>query len=520
MRNLLLTIVLFTPAVLRAEADDDAAGLPGEVAAFRQVVQSKDLDTFSKRAVELRRWMIENDPHRPIYHFTGPESWINDPNGVIYHQGKYHLFYQFDPIVDGRRSKRCWGHAVSDDLVHWVDWPVAIWPNSPHDRGGVYSGNMVIDDDGVPTALYTGNVRGHAECYGMQARSHDGMLTWKKKMVMDKRPTSESPVHWDAQIWKDGENWFQLIGGRLDGKGAAQLWSSPDLDRWTYRKAICSGLLGGYWELPYLIELGGRHVLLVGAGNPYWIGTYDRQTMTFTPDRSEPTYVDPGTYYSFNVHMVDDKGPGNSRRQLMHGWVTGPASPTKTVPYWQGAHSIPRVITLCGRYLRQEPIPELQVLRGPHRQLRDLTIQPDGTGYLSAVQGDALEIVARFDVARSQATRFGVKVRVSADGKKFVRVWYDPATEQFGTDGSVLKKVSAWGGIVNSAATDDTRQQTATLRIFVDRSVLEVYCGGNALTNRTFPDGQALGVDLFAEGGAARVQQIDVWQMKSPCNPR
>lgn len=187
MRSLFLSIVILTPAVLRAEADNAAAGLPNEVAAFRQVVQSKDLDTFSKAAVRLRRWMIENDPHRPVYHFTGPESWINDPNGVIYHQGKYHLFYQFDPIVNGRRSKRCWGHAVSDNLVHWADWPVAIWPDSPHDREGVYSGNMVIDDDGVPTALYTGNVRGHAECYGMQARSHDGMLTWKKKMVMDKR---------------------------------------------------------------------------------------------------------------------------------------------------------------------------------------------------------------------------------------------------------------------------------------------------------------------------------------------
>lgn len=84
-----------------------------EVEEFRRVVKSKDIKTFSHAALELRHYMMEHDPHLPIYHFTGPESWINDANGVIYHEGLYHLFYQFDPIVDGQRSARCWGHAVS-----------------------------------------------------------------------------------------------------------------------------------------------------------------------------------------------------------------------------------------------------------------------------------------------------------------------------------------------------------------------------------------------------------------------
>ncbi len=492
------TVKALLPMLVLAFA---AANLPEPVRSFREVVRSKDIKTYSKAALALRRWMIENDPHCPIYHFTGPESWINDPNGVIYHKGKYHLFYQFDPqLPDGRggytRSKRTWGHAASDDLVHWVDWPVAIWPDSPHDRGGVYSGNMAIDDDGIPTALYTGNVAGHRECYGMQARSRDGFLTWEKKMVMDKRPIPESPVHWDAQIWKDGDTWFQLIGGCKAGKGAAQLWSSPDLDNWKYEKAICSGLLGPYWELPYLVPLDEKYVLFVGHGNPCWIGTYDKKTMTFTPDRREPQWVDKGTYYSFNLHMTDDKGPDNARRQLMHGWVTGPPSPTKTVPYWQGAHSIPRVIRLEGDRLHQNPVPEIEVLRGKHYTFDDLT----KADVLKDVRGDALEIIATFEP--SDAKTAGLKLRVDRNGKAGATVLYHVAENTFSINGRQQPAHVQLGGLV-------------TMRVFLDRSIVEAYVNGNAQTARIFPPADAIGLEVVTDAGKAKLTSLDVWEMKS-----
>ncbi len=405
------------------------------VVAFRRAVKSKHIETFSQAALKLRRWMIENDPHRPIYHFTGPESWINDPNGPIYYRGKYHLFYQFDPILDGNRSKRCWGHAVSRDLVHWVDWPVAIWPDTRYDREGVYSGNTLVDDNGNLCALYTGNVAGHRETYGMLARSRDGGLTFEKKMVManTQRPNKDSPVHWDGFVWKGRDTWCQLIGGTTGGEGrqgAAMLWTSPDLVQWTFRRNIAPSIKRAtFWELPYLIPLGGKHVLLVGNRNPYWIGSYDEAAMVFTPDGPTPKMIDTGSYYSFNVNMVDDKGPAGTRRQLMHGWVTGPASPTKTVPYWQGAHSIPRVITLRGDRLFQQPIPELESLRGKHFEFRDLS----DPHLLNDVQGDALEIIATFDPAGGKP--FGIQLRVAADGKAAATVAFDPGSGQFGING-------------------------------------------------------------------------------------
>ncbi|MBW2559168.1 MAG: glycoside hydrolase family 32 protein [Deltaproteobacteria bacterium] len=249
------------------------------VETYRAGIKITDKETYSAAARDLRRWVIENDPYRPLYHFTGLESWINDPNGPIYHNGKYHLFYQYDPLVDGKRSKRCWGHAVSDNLVQWEDWPVALWPDTEYDKNGVYSGNTFIHK-GMIHALYTGNVEGRKETYGMLAWSEDGGVTFKKKMVMDtrQRPNADSPVHWDAQIWKEGDIWCQLIGGTTEGKetGAAWLWKSRDLENWTLERNIAPTIkYNEYWELPYLLSLNERHVLMVGSGNPYWLGRYD-----------------------------------------------------------------------------------------------------------------------------------------------------------------------------------------------------------------------------------------------------
>jgi len=474
---------------------------------YRKVVKSKDLETYRSAARQVRLAMIQADPHRPLYHFTGVESWINDPNGPIYHKGKYHLFYQFDPIVPAgnglARSARCWGHAVSKDLVHWEDWPVAIWPDSRYDRAGVFSGNTFVHE-GKLHALYTGNVRGHEECYGILAWSDDGGLTFKKKMVManKQRPYPETPVHWDAQIWKEGDTWCQLIGARTkDKRGAAMLWKSKDLHQWTVQKNIARAIRHAhFWELPYLVPLGGRHVLMVGAGNSYWVGRYDPKEMLFTPE-TPVRPVDTGWYYSFNPHMVDDKGPNGSERRIMHGWATGPASPTKSVPYWQGAHSIPRVLTLVGDRLWQEPVPEIQCLRDKHRAVRDVSREDA----LKDIKGDALELTATF--APGAAKRFGIKLRVSPDGRSFTRVYFDTNSRTFGVDGRALP--------IRPQNSYLKRGENVQMHIFLDRSFVEVYINGSALTARTFPSREALGLEMFSEGGKAELKSLDIWTMKS-----
>ena len=515
---------------------------PSEVRNFRVAVTSKERTVFAAAARGLRRWMVANDPYRPRYHFTAPEGWLNDPNGPIYHAGTYHLFYQYRPVfANGSESAVCWGHASSPDLVHWEDWPVAMWPDSRYDVAGVFSGNTFIDDDGFPCALYTGNVAGHAETYGVLARSSDGWLTWRKHKVMndEQRPNAASPVHWDAQVWKEGDQWQQLIGGAVgEGagqRGAAHLWSSPDLEQWTHRGTIAEDHdpERRYWELPYLVPFGERAVLMIGSpNNPYWTGSYDQKTRRFHPDRREPRFVDLGLYYCVNPHLVDDRGPGASPRRLLYGWVLGARSPVATVPYWIGAHSIPRVLELAGDELVQSPAPELETLRGPVWRREDLTVTPGTSRSLDGAAGDAVEIELTIDLTRTEARRVGAGVRVDGAGRG-ARVWYEPAANRFGVErllgpeqkyanaaaqhrrdlqGAVEKlrapQVAAPAGGAQRAA------HRVTLRIFVDRSVLEVYCGGAALTDRLYPDPSATGVDLYAEGGAALVEAVSVWPLR------
>ncbi|MEZ4712447.1 MAG: GH32 C-terminal domain-containing protein [Caldilineaceae bacterium] len=498
---------------------------------FRAVIKSRDRHVYGPAARELRQWMMAHDPHWPTYHFLGPESWTNDANGPIFYQGRYHLFYQFDPIVAGARSPRTWGHAISDDLVHWEDWPVALWPDTLYDRGGVYSGNTFVLDDGALGALYTGNVDGHGEAHGIFARSTDQGLTWHKQMVMhnSQRPNPHSPVHWDAQVWREDDAWFQLIGGCTDGadrQGAAYLWRSPDLQKWTLCANIAPTIrLGSYWELPYLIDLGGRHVLMVGQGNPYWIGTYDRARMRFTPDQPEPLQFDTGNYYAVNPHMVDNKGPDGSQRRLLFAWVTGPPSPTSAtsdcVPYWQGAIALPRVLTLKDNRVWQEPIPELQQLRGRHFAFDSWESARVG---LRAVQGDTLEIRATFLPASASMDRqasIGLKLRVSEDGADFVRIFYDVAFGEFGVDGPTVAR-NAQESVHDRQGIRLERQhaylrpgEPVTMHIFLDRSIVEVFVSGSAYTARAFPPSDAFGIELCAASDFVTLTRLDIWELKS-----
>ncbi len=505
-----------------------------EAMEFRKALPSKDLAQYSEAARALRRWAMAHDPQFPIYHFTPPEGRINDPNGPIYFQGRYHLFYQFQQQIDNgkggtTRTPKCWGHAVSKDLVHWEDWPVVLWPDTPEDRGGVYSGNTFVDDEGNLAALYTGNTAGNkAPRYGILARSLDGGLTWTKKVVMDhsQRPNPDSPVHHDGQTWKHGDTWYQLIGGSTGGpkaQGAAWLWRSPDLINWKLVRNIAPSIkLRNFWELPYLVSFGDRDVLFVGAKNSYWAGKFDYETGHFEPDSLEARRIDPGNYYSFNFNMTDDRGPGGAKRQLMHGWVLNRPTSTPGIPYWQGAHTIPRVVSLRpdGK-VWQEPIPEIESLRGQHWHF---DAEKEAVEGLETIKEDAAEIIATF-LPTGEAGTFGVKLRISDDGAEYVRVYVDLKSKTFGIDGPIFDKSNE--GVEPHARKPVIYLETPsesldlvspkdpiTLRIFLDRSVLEVYVNGNALTVCPESRASAKGIEIFNDGGAA-LKEFDLWRMNS-----
>jgi beta-fructofuranosidase len=235
---------------------------------------------------------------------------MNDPNGVIEWQGRYHLFYQFNPYgaVFGLKH---WGHAVSDDLVHWEDLPIALTPTPDGpDAAGCWSGCMV-DADGVPTVVYTG-VR--EKRYELQtqclATSHDDLLTWEKdpaNPVLSEIPAELGSTHdfRDPFVWREEKTWFMVLASQVVGVGGvALLYRSPDLHQWEYLHPLLVGeaaSTGDVWECPNFFPLGDKWVLIIaGKGRDFPFTTFyvigDYADGRFTPESGG--VLDHGYFYA------------------------------------------------------------------------------------------------------------------------------------------------------------------------------------------------------------------------------
>lgn len=209
------------------------------------------------------------DPHRPAYHFTAPAGWLNDPNGLTQRDGEYHLFYQFNPYAP-LHHRIHWGHAVSTDLVHWRDLPIALTPSDGPDVDGCWSGVLVYDGD-TPTIVYSGR-HGESELPCVATGSPD-LVEWTKvaeNPVIAAPPADlEVTAFRDHCVWREGETWRQLIGSGIRGRGGtALLYESTDLREWAYVGPLLVGdgavgdagaadWTGTMWECVDLFRIGG-----------------------------------------------------------------------------------------------------------------------------------------------------------------------------------------------------------------------------------------------------------------------
>jgi sucrose-6-phosphate hydrolase SacC (GH32 family) len=276
---------------------------------------------------------MATEEFRPEYHFTPEQNWINDPNGLFYFDGQYHLYYQHNPFGD-QWGNMSWGHAVSHDLLTWHELPVAI-PTG--DTDWIFSGSIVVDENntagfgyganGEPpiVAIYTDANKFEAEQEQAIAYSHDGGLTFTKyegNPVLDiEDPEFRDPkVFWD----EDQGHWVMAVARPLIRE--IEFYSSDDLKSWDYLSSFGpEGATGGIWEVPDLIELpvdgdpsNTKHVLIVnlnpgspygGSGVQYFVGEWDGTT--FTAENSGGTGDVPGDVYA------DFEGVGYGQ-----GWTT------------------------------------------------------------------------------------------------------------------------------------------------------------------------------------------------------
>lgn len=461
--------------------------------------------------MKLRQVQLDKDPHRPAYHFLPPANWMNDPNGLIQWKGMYHAFYQHNPNGAFWGTMH-WGHARSRDLIHWEHLPIALAPDMPYDKDGIFSG-CCVDHHGVPAILYTG-VRPQVQC---MATSDDEMIRWTKHPANPVIPTPPPgyPIDnfRDPCVWKEGKDWLMAVGSANEADdGAVLLYRSTDLVNWEYLHPLLQGSrdmpapagTACMWECPSFFPLGDRHVLILSCiprdkNRPpappvaYLVGDYrDRR---FHPERFET--LDLGSDYYAPATMTDEKG-----RRLMFGWVgCWRNQEWQASSGWAGALSLPDMLTLRpdGR-VRIEPVPETQLLR--RRRL-----EPNG------IHGDLLEIDATFAVEGSKSV--GLRLRATPDGTEETLVTYDPVRRvlELNRDRASLNpsaRRGVCGGLVTLAPGEPLR-----LRVFVDRCLIEVYANERArLTSAVFPS-RPDSLEAGPLPNSGRLVSINAWEMAS-----
>jgi fructan beta-fructosidase len=476
---------------------------------------------------------------RPAFHYSPHRNWMNDPNGLVWYDGEYHLFYQHNPLGTdwGNMS---WGHAVSPDLQTWEELPVAI-PCSDSEQ--IFSGCIVVDhantagfgvaDEPAMVALYT-SVYAHS---GLQVQSlafsTDRGRTWTRyegNPVLDRDSSDfrDPKVFWYAE----GGYWVMVLV--LAVERIAQFYRSDNLVDWEHLSDFATGNpADGFWECPDLFELpvgGGteqsRWVLVIsvnpgapagGSGTRYFVGDFDGKV--FTPDDADDdAWLDYGADCYAAVSFSD--APGGER--VLIGWMNNweYAGDIPTSPF-RGSMTLPRTCSLArvdGRMLLvQRPVGPASQAREPEPgiELRDALI-PEGTTPLpEAGHGEVLEIRAEFTIG--SAERFGLNLRESGDQRTVVG--YDARSRSLFID-----RTAAGDGDFHDAFPAvhhgplGAEGTGVRLHIYVDTASVEVFGGRGecVLTDQIFPADDSRSCSLFAESGDVTVTYLDVTRLSAP----
>lgn len=386
------------------------------------------------------------DLYRPKFHFTPAAQWINDPNGLVYHGGEYHLFYQYHPqsTVWGPMH---WGHAVSRDLVTWQALPIALYPD---ELGMIFSGSAVIDHhntagfgEDAMIAIFTHHVHeGHIQSQSI-AYSLDNGRSWTKyagNPVIDTPPGTrdfrDPKVFW----YEDGGNghWVMCLAvGR-----AIHFYTSPNLRDWSLSGRFGFGFGGttGVWETPDLFDLPvegtdqRRWVLFVGmgdgapaggSGQQYFVGDFDGDTFTSENPPDRVLWADYGA--DFYAAQSWSNAPGDRRLAVawMNNWRYARDLPTEG---WRGAMTLPRLLTLHptaqGPLLRQMPAVCLADTVGTETLALDVAVLGGGDSASLTLPGaDAWQIDVRLTLTDAQRDHVVISLAFG-DGAHAVRISY------------------------------------------------------------------------------------------------
>ncbi len=539
MKKLILLLLLFfCETVLFSQNGHENMASKVPRFTFSNTIEDQRRELSDNLLIErfkLSRKKLSVDKHRPYYHFINPEGQLNDPNGLCYWQGNWHLFYQAYPPEDPRQH---WGHAVSKDIIHWEDLPYAIYPN-PEER--VFSGSTFVEKDRV-IAMYHGVGQG-----SMIATSTDPLLlNWKKLDENPVIPIAKSgetlPYNvYDPFIWGKGDYYFTLQAGtRPVGPGGKNmranfLLRSRNLIEWEYVHPFVENdhysLVGDDGACPYFWPIGtkGKYILLYfshKSGGKYLIGDYDKDADKF--------YVTDGGNFNHGprndggVHapsaFPDGKGGVvvifnmNSGKEISEGNFTQ-------------LMTLPRLLTLDDNDKLQTTVTgNIQSLRGEKISMGEKFIPANKEYVFKKISGNALEMDIVIDLRESPLIE--LNVLRSPDKKEYTRILfyknggyynreYPGRNEKYSaisidnSKSSISPKVRP--RVVETADVDISDDKFLNLRVFIDKSVVEVFVNNKqCISLRAYPELEnSKGVSIYSHGKGTLIKSMDVWEMKN-----
>lgn len=420
---------------------------------------------------------------RQHYHLMPEVGWMNDPNGLIYFRGKYHFFYQTNPYSAFWDSMH-WGHAVSEDLVHWEYMPIALAPSEVYDdyqKGGCFSGSA-IEYDGKLFLIYTGTAnRGRgseqAQCL---AWSEDG-IHFEKYLgnPVVEAPEGIDPGNFrDPKVWKHENYYYMVVGTQKDGRGMALIYRAEDLFHWEFLNVLAEsrGEWGSMWECPDFFPLEDKFVLTcspIGSGDHtsvYMVGDFDYKTGKFDPHISGE--MDWGfDYYAPQSFLAPDG------RRIIAAWANG----WEWMPLWKdwgptyregwcGFFALPREASLDkdGR-LRLIPVRELQSIRDQKFSAEEIAVD-DNFKELTAGDGILFEMQFEIDLCRSNADKLELKLR-AGEGRETV-CSFDFKRGELRVD---RNNADGWSRGVSRSTMLYNGREVLDVHIFSDRSSLEIF---------------------------------------------
>lgn len=497
------------------------------------------------RADSVDQYM--NGPYQPGYHYTQNSGNSSDPNGLVFFDGEYHLFHQ---------DRGRWAHAVSTDLLHWKQLPIAL----PHMAAGEsWSGSAVVDANNA-SGLFPGGSGliayytsfNHDAPNGNQsvraAYSADRGRTWQ---TVQADPVVENPGGpdggWD---FRDPKVTLDATSGRwimvVAGGDHIRFYSSADLLHWTFASTFGYGdwVRGGVWECPDFFELpvegrpGVRRWVLWwstgavratnGSAAQYVTGTWNGTA--FTPDTPASTVLQADHGRDYYAAMSFYGTPDGRRIMLgwMSNWDYAFSPPTGR---WNGQLSMPREVRLvdvpgAGLRLTQAPVAEAASLRNSTWQAADVPVSPASANPLAGASGRSFELEAEVGIPSSGGAAsftFGLRKGGPA-GAQQTQVVYDAAAAALTVDRGAAGREDFTRHFAASAADNATAPWSSTavgtekrvkLRILVDSSSVEVFGGDGtaAITSLIFPDHASTGLSFSAVGGTARLVSVTVNQL-------